>query len=327
MNKQLLEVARFYSEIESTDVKWLWYPYIPYGKLTLVQGDPGEGKTSLVLKLAAILSHGGVMPDGIMEASPQKIIYQAAEDSPSDTIKPRLLHYGADCENIAFIEETGDYHMRLEENDLLDAIDGIGARLLVFDPIQAFINRESDGTGIRQKMTILSQVAEKSGCAIIMIGHMNKKENGKELYRGLGSIDIVAAARSVITISRAEEKSSARIIRHTKSSLTHSGSDFGFEISEDGDIEWIGVIENEADEVAEQARQRLGIKAEKAKELLYQWLRNEDMTFTEIMKRFEKIGISQRTVSSAKKEIGVRSVKTADGWLWHLEYNELGENE
>ena len=94
-----------YSEVQSTDVRWLWYPFIAIGKITLLQGDPGDGKSSMMMNLIAELSTGGKPPDGCKIGAPQKVIYQCSEDGVSDTIKPRLERCGADCGKIAFIKE------------------------------------------------------------------------------------------------------------------------------------------------------------------------------------------------------------------------------
>lgn len=324
----------YFDAVKDNVVEWLWYPYIPYGKVTLIQGDPGEGKTSLALKIAATLSRGGCFPDGVGSGVCAKVLYQAMEDSPSDTIKPRLMRFGADCSRIAFLEDSGYFPSFSDEISLTTLIKKAGIRLMVLDPVQAFLCKDTETAGIRRKMTTLSQSAEKTGCAIIIIGHMNKNENGKDLYRGLGSIDVVAAARSVLTVERAGEGSSARVIRHIKSSLAAGGCDFGFEITDEGDIEWIGPIEKEKDDIAVQSGKRSGAKYGRAKELLFRWLEGTDLSFSEIMERFKDEGISQRTVSDAKRDIGIKSIKTADGWLWHLESEdgrklseETGRNE
>ena len=94
-----------YSEVQSTDVRWLWYPFIAIGKITLLQGDPGDGKSTMMMNLIAELSMGGRTPDGCKISAPQKVIYQCSEDGVSDTIKPRLERCGADCGKIAFINE------------------------------------------------------------------------------------------------------------------------------------------------------------------------------------------------------------------------------
>lgn len=99
-------LIRYYSSIAVKKVDWLWEPYIPYGKITVVQGDPGDGKTTLILNIAALLSQGALMPES--EAGPrcEKIIYQSSEDGAEDTLKPRLVSAGADCSKIAFIDES-----------------------------------------------------------------------------------------------------------------------------------------------------------------------------------------------------------------------------
>lgn len=308
-----------FDTVKTQSVEWLWYPYIPYGKLSLLQGDPGEGKTSLALKLAAVISSGGNLPDGTKADRCGMVLYQAMEDSPSDTLKPRLTCFGADCGRIAFLKDTDYFPSLLDERELTDLIESMGIRLLILDPVQAFLCLEAEQASVRKKMTALSKAAENTGCAIVMIGHMNKNENGKDLYRGLGSIDVVAAARSVLTVERVGAGSSARVIRHIKSSLAAAGCDFGFEITDDGNIEWIGPIEKEKEDIALQSAKRSGAKYEMAKELLLKWLSGDDLPFSEIMGRFKDAGISQRTVSDAKKDIGIKSIKTADGWLWHLE--------
>lgn len=93
-------------EVQSKEVNWLWYPYIPYGKITIIQGDPGEGKTTLALRLAALLSKGEALPFDDTEREPVKVIYQTAEDGLEDTIKPRLEAAEADCSQIKVIDES-----------------------------------------------------------------------------------------------------------------------------------------------------------------------------------------------------------------------------
>ena len=89
----------YYNAVSSKEVDWLWYPYIPYGKITILQGDPGEGKSTMMMQLAALITTGKAMPDGSGDKIPGNVIYQAAEDGIEDTIKPRLEAAGADCRN------------------------------------------------------------------------------------------------------------------------------------------------------------------------------------------------------------------------------------
>ena len=131
---------RFYSSITSVKVSWLWYPYIPYGKLTVLQGDPGEGKSTLILNVTALLTKGEPMPDGSKGGGPHKVLYQCAEDDIADTIKPRLMAAGADCSMVAFIQDD-DRPLTLDDERIERAIVDTKARLLVLDPFQAFCRR------------------------------------------------------------------------------------------------------------------------------------------------------------------------------------------
>lgn len=125
-------------EVQSKKVNWLWYPYIPYGKITIIQGDPGEGKTTLALRLAALLSKGEPLPYDDTEREPVKIIYQTAEDGLEDTIKPRLEAAEADCTQIKVIDESEAALSMLDER-IEKAIIEVGARVVILDPIQAYV--------------------------------------------------------------------------------------------------------------------------------------------------------------------------------------------
>lgn len=195
------------SEIQAEEVKWLWYPYIPFGKITIIQGDPGEGKTTFVLALTALLTRGLPMPGGSLILPPTNIIYQTAEDGLADTIKPRLDSLGADCSRVLVIDEN-ERELTLNDHRLAQAIQETNAGLVVLDPIQAYLGDGVDmhrANEIRPIFKRLCQMAEQTGCAVILIGHMNKMQGAKSAYRGLGSIDFRAAARSVLLVGRSKD--------------------------------------------------------------------------------------------------------------------------
>ncbi len=139
---------------------------------------------------------------------PVNVIYQTAEDGLSDTIKPRLVAAGADCARVMVIDDF-DRVLTLDDDRLEQAIEQTGARLVVLDPIQGYIGASVDmhrANEIRPLMYRIAKLAEKYGCAILLIGHMNKNSSEKSSYRGLGSIDFQAAARSVCAGSRAYQR-------------------------------------------------------------------------------------------------------------------------
>ncbi|EGG85732.1 hypothetical protein HMPREF0987_01826 [Lachnospiraceae bacterium 9_1_43BFAA] len=194
------------SEVESQEVKWLWYPFISYGKLTIIQGDPGDGKTTLVLNIAAKLSKGESLDSDMDVQEPVNVIYQTAEDGLADTVKPRLELAGADCEKILVIDES-DKSLSMADERLEEALVKTGAKVLILDPIQAYLgggmdmNRANEARDMTKK---LGALAEKYQCAILLIGHMNKASGNKAAYRDMGSIDFFAQLEEAVSVKKQE---------------------------------------------------------------------------------------------------------------------------
>lgn len=326
VEKQNVELKLIHMEdVVSKEVEWLWYPYIPYGKITIIEGDPGEGKTTLVLKLAAALSRGLPLPcDDDKEYEPIHIIYQTAEDGIEDTIKPRLEKAGADCSMIRVIDET-DKELSMTDDRLEQAIIEIKARLIILDPIQAYIGATVDmhrANEIRPVLKHLGIIAEKHNCAIILIGHMNKASGSKSTYRGLGSIDIQATARSVLLVARLRDKPNIRIMAHDKSSLAPAGDAIGFEMTEDNGMVCIGPYDITIDELLSGNEGRGKKKLDIAENFIKEYFgSNKVIPSNEIMMEAAKRSIKRNTLLSAKKKLGITSdkEKAEDGtiyWTW-----------
>lgn len=326
VEKQNVELKLIHMEdVVSKEVEWLWYPYIPYGKITIIEGDPGEGKTTLVLKLAAALSRGLPLPcDDDKEYEPIHIIYQTAEDGIEDTIKPRLEKAGADCSMIRVIDET-DKELSMTDDRLEQAIIETKARLIILDPIQAYIGATVDmhrANEIRPVLKHLGIIAEKHNCAIILIGHMNKASGSKSTYRGLGSIDIQATARSVLLVARLRDKPNIRIMAHDKSSLAPAGDAIGFEMTEDNGMVCIGPYDITIDELLSDNEGRGKKKLDIAENFIKEYFgSNKVIPSNEIMMEAAKRSIKRNTLLSAKKKLGITSdkEKAEDGtiyWTW-----------
>lgn len=326
VEKQNVELKLIHMEdVVSKEVEWLWYPYIPYGKITIIEGDPGEGKTTLVLKLAAALSRGLPLPcDDDKEYEPIHIIYQTAEDGIEDTIKPRLEKAGADCSMIRVIDET-DKELSMTDDRLEQAIIETKARLIILDPIQAYIGATVDmhrANEIRPVLKHLGTIAEKHNCAIILIGHMNKASGSKSTYRGLGSIDIQATARSVLLVAGLRDKPNIRIMAHDKSSLAPAGDAIGFEMTEDNGMVCIGPYDITIDELLSGNEGRGKKKLDIAENFIKEYFgSNKVIPSNEIMMEAAKRSIKRNTLLSAKKKLGITSdkEKAEDGtiyWTW-----------
>ena len=300
-------------------VAWLWYPFIPYGKLTIIQGDPGDGKTTLVLNIAAKLSKGEGLDSDMKLTEPLAVIYQSAEDGLADTVKPRLEAAGADCENISVIDESKK-SLSMTDEHLEEAIIKTKAKLLILDPIQAYLggnmdmNRANEARDMTKKLAAL---AEKYQCAIVLVGHMNKAAGNKAAYRGMGSIDFFAVARSVLLVGRVEGEENIRAVVQIKNNLAGFGHPKAFELLEDVFL-WLGDYEITADEVLGGIAPKAN-KLEQAKRLLRKLAEtNNAMQSNEIFNLAEEQNISRRTLENAKKELGVRAKRITNSWYWEL---------
>ncbi len=313
-----------FAEISAEKVRWLWEPYIAFGKITVIQGDPGNGKTTLALAIAALISKRKRMPTGHASAFIGNVIYQSGEDNPQDTIKPRLVACGADCSKIAFIESDGSLSLDMLE----EAIVGTESKLVVLDPLQAFLNEKQDissAKNMRPLFRDLGNIAARTGAAIIIIGHMNKVERSKGIYRGLGSIDITAAARSVLLIGKRKSDPNTRFMTQIKNNLSAFGKAVGFTISGNGRVEFLGERDiSEEDLLASTPPKQT--KFEIAKQLITSMLADGDRKSNDVYDACLYAGVSASVMQTVKKKLGIKSIRKIDDWYWTLN-PELEESD
>ena len=310
---------KLYSSVKETSVDWLWYPYIPFGKVTLLQGDPGGGKSTLMMNIIAAVSNGAASPDGVRLKKPMHVIYQCSEDGASDTIKPRLIKAGADCDNVAFIDEEID-SLTLNDENLRSAIADFNAKLVVIDPFQAYLGDAdmTNASSIRKVLRQLGIWAAAYDCAVVLIGHLNKKQGSKDIYRGLGSIDLVAAARSVLQIEVCED-SETRVLRHVKSSLAPKGRELFFVMDSSVGVQWLDIeaIKNPIVTPAEIYTDKMN-KQEQTADMLRSILRDGPVKAADIKLAFNNADISERTLMLTKKFLGIESYRKSGTWYWAM---------
>ena len=295
---------------------FLWNPYIPLGKISIVQGDPGDGKTTLLLAIAASITNGQALPNS-GQTGPCNVIFQTAEDGLADTIKPRLEQMGADCNRIYVVDED-EQALSLSDERIEQAIVKMNAKLFILDPLQAYLGGSDmhSAGGIRPLMKALGGVAERSGCAIVIIGHLNKK-GGKSQYRGLGSIDIYAAARSVLTVGRLDE--TTRAVVQGKSNLAPPGQAQAFSFDPLYGFKWHGDSDVTLDELLSGSKTpKPESQLDKAKRFLETTLGNDEYPASEIQALAAEQGISIKTLNRAKEALGIISRKRGSQWYWQI---------
>ena len=324
-----LEIVKA-SDIEPKEVKWLWYPYIPFGKVTLLQGDPGDGKSKFMLSLAALLSKGEHLPFADEEErEPITIIYQTTEDDADDTVVPRFNSAGGNGDNLIFIKEDMK-SLSFGDNRIREAIEKYNAKLLILDPMSSYIGEScsmNNANETRAEFNHLIAVAKETGCVIVIIAHMNKMKDSNPLYRTNGSIDIAGAARSILAIIRTANKEAPaeRYLVQVKSNLAPTGSAILFEVAESG-VNFVSEMEMTAEEAFSSLAPKMGRPNEtelRAKDFILEMLQDGEMLANDCEAKLEEAGFKKSTIKKAKKKAGVVSHKKGFLWYWSLPMGDM----
>lgn len=330
-----LELINF-KDVPAEPVDWLWYPYIAYGKISLIHGNAGDGKTFLSLKIAADCSNGTQLPGNPRESKPIKIIYLSAEDGLGDTIKPRLVDTNANYENIYTIDES-EKVLTFDDPRIEDAIVKTGARIIIFDPIQAYVGKGVDlnNAGDMRRVTRpLTQLAEKHKIAVIIVGHLNKTKGISSISKNLGSTDIPAVARSVLVVGRYKDDPSVRVIIQDKNSLGPEGTPVAFRLDSDKGFEWLeGYDDVTATDVMYSERSSKNSRCTKLDttiDFLTELFKDPTTRIpsTEVYEKAIAIGVAKRTVDTAKQYVpGLSSVKVGKNWEWYIDQTKLPQED
>jgi len=321
-------------EVEKKEVTWLWKDFIPLGKLTVIDGDPGVGKSLFTVDLAARVTRGWLMPPINPTGKEDRgkwVIFMSAEDDPADTIKPRLEAAGGDSSKVLLLKEKNGKLLSIPED--IDAIKEVielsKAKLLIIDPLMAWLSpnvnshRDQD---VRGALHQLGKLAEETGVSIVIVRHLNKTGGTNPLYRGGGSIGIIGAARAGFVIAKDPDNDQQRVLAPTKTNLAKQCSSLAFHIEErDGVpvIKWDGLSEYNAEALLVPSdKEETGALAE-AKKFLKVILTEGEKEAEVIYKEAKGAGISERTLKRAKKALSIESYRKgglgeAGVWVWAL---------
>jgi len=311
----------FASEITPHPVAWLWPGRLALGKLAVLDGDPGLGKSFLALDLCARLSTGRPWPDGTPSPGAAACIFLNGEDGEEDTIGPRLRALDGDASRVVLLDRRdSDLAPSLSLPADADALEALvartQARLLVIDPVMAFfgpgVNTASE-QGIRRALAPLVALARRYGCTILLVRHLNKVGRGRALYRGLGSIGLTSLCRSAWLVAEESKGSRRRVLAQLKNNLGPPQPSLAFELThpEGGPpaLQWLGPVAVSADDLLARQRPDPGPQPrEVAMAFLEEVLAGGPLPVQEISKRADEEGLASRTVRRAKDTLEVRTV-------------------
>lgn len=316
------------SDVAVHPVEWLWPGYLPRGKQAVLDGDPGLGKSTMTLDLAARLTTASPMPDGFRPPDPVNVVLLNAEDGVADTMRPRLEAAGADLERVVVLDgvlRDGLAAVPSLPSDVgivEDALQSVGAALLIVDPLMAYLHEAVNSYNdqhVRKALHPLKLLAEKHGATILLVRHLNKGTGSNAVYRGGGSIGIIGAARIGWLVARHPDDDNRRIMAITKSNLGGRPSSLAFRVATDASLGCGRIIwEGSADYTAEQLLSGPGSPEERrerdeAAEFILAYLADGPQPATDVKKAGNEAGFNDRALDRARSRAGVTSKREGYG--------------
>jgi hypothetical protein len=310
------------SELAPRPLSWLWPGRLALGKLGILDGDPGLGKSLVALDLCARLSTGRPFPACESAAlAPASAIVFNGEDSPEETIRPRLQALGADLARVFVFDrhaDSADPPSFPSHASLLDeALARTGARLVVIDPIMAFLDpriASSSDQSVRRALLPLADLAEKHSCAVLLLRHLNKSGTFRSIYRGGGSIGLLGACRSGWLIARDPTQPDRCVLAQVKNNLAAVQPSLVYTVSAPQatipTLTWLGPCDWSADGLLGRPSPGPAPRPrDVAEDFLSEFLRNGPRTSREIWTAAQEKGLTRRTLERAKRELEIRSVR------------------
>ena len=329
------------SDIEMKPISWLWYDRIACGKLTVIAGNPGLGKSQLTASLAATVTTGAVWADGSEPTTIGNVIFLSAEDDAADTIKPRLMAAGANtslCHVLDAVRIKSDSNECTKRSfDLTQDIERLGAaiaklgnvRMVVIDPISSYLGSTDshNNADMRGLLAPLSAMAAEHEVAIILLTHLNKSTNQDAIGRVIGSIGLIAAARAGYIVVKDEKAPETRYFIPIKNNIGNDYDGFAFhiegiELSEGiktSYVDWHkGVVI--AQKILHPEPEEKPTATNGAQDFLRELLSGKPMLAKDVFEQAEAMGYSKAAMQRARIRIGAshRKVGMDGGWEWSL---------
>jgi len=342
------------SDIVEQPITWLWPARIACGKLTVMAGNPGLGKSQLSASMAAMVSRGLLWPDHLSIAPLGDVIFLSAEDDPADTIKPRLIAAGADANRChvlqAILTTSSDGKSRERTFDLTKDIDRLSAaldrlgtvRLVIIDPISAYLGDTDsyNNADMRGVLAPLAAMAAKHNVAVLLVTHLNKAQGQDMLARVSGSVGLIAAARAGYAVVKDEKNPDLRYFLPIKNNVGNDKDGFSYVIEQktlDSGIITSHIIWNlvsvKAQDIFYPPLEEKPAKSNKAADWLRELLTDKPMSAKQVYTEANGAGFSKYQIMRAKEALGIEPRKQQGvangGWVWsmpdHTEEIEDGE--
>ena len=313
------------SDVRPERARFLWRPYIPLGKLCSIEGNPGEGKSSVTMDIVARASTGKAFEGSERTREPMDAIVVNIEDGVADTIVPRLLAAGADLSRVHIFGR--DSLSLPDELPLLEhLIKETKAGVVVIDPLMAHIDKKVDShkdQHVRLVTTPLGRIAQETGSAVILVRHLNKTKGGPAIYRGSGSIGLSGAVRTALIVGRSPDDKSERVLAMAKSNLAAFPPSLRFCFDETSTgtarIKWLGECSHDADGlVAEPEEPGTRSAVDSAADFLREALADGPRKYRDLEQDAKDAGISISAIKRAKTRLGIKAMRVADAWVWPL---------
>ena len=312
------------SDVEARQIEWLMPPLIPLGMITIMEGDPGVGKSYLAMHMAAQVSIGGSLP-GVEKLPKGRVLYISAEDDAEYTIRPRIDAMGGDPTRIRIQAE----YAALDDEGIAKLMGEVRQnppRLIIIDPLFAYVPGTTDmyrPNLIRALLSELKEVAEYDQTAVLLVRHLTKTKRDKAIYQGMGSMDVIGAARSAFLVAQHPDEPEWKVVAHLKFNLSERGQSWVYELVKKKEdqlpaLRWVGPSELTVEDLLGAGDGDRQSARDEAIDFLRDELKGGPKPAKVMEEKAKAVGIAKRTLDRAREDIGIVARKRREGWVWSL---------